>query len=419
MKSKIMQLLVAICLFTAGIAHASFHLWRINEIYSNADGSVQFVELTTTSTGQQFLSGHTITCTQGSLTHSYTFPNDLLVIAGDPYYGGGEGGTANASFLIATQGFAALGIVQPDYVVPNGFLFTTNATLNFAGVDFVSYASLPTDGSLSINRAGTTAVNSPKNFAGLTGQVTAGAPNYSDLWWGGTAENGWGMTVQQHGNIQFNVFFVYDGTGKPSWYVMPGGTWNSNFTVYTGGLAKPTSAPLNAYDRTLFVPGGIIGTATITYTSASSATLNYTINGVSGTKQIQRQIFGPTDSTPGLQVGDMWWGGDAQNGWGVSVTQQFRTLFAAWFTYDPAGNVTWFTMPGGSWTGNVYTGVLATATGSPWVGTTYNAAQFAPVAVGTVSFNFSDANNALMTYTFTSGPFAGTTQTKPLVRQPY
>jgi hypothetical protein len=356
---------------------------------------------------------------QGSQTRSYTFPSNLLVIPGDPYYGGAEGSTADASFLIGTQGFAALGIVQPDYVVPNGFLFTSNATINFAGVDFVSYAALPTNGTQSINRGGVAGANSPTNFAGVSASITQGPLNYSDLWWGGTAENGWGMTVQQHGNIQFNIFFVYDGTGKPIWYAMPGGSWNSNFTVFSGGLARPTSAPLNAYDKTTFNPGTQIGTMAVTYTSANTATLNYTINGVSGTKQIQRQLFGPSDSTPGLQVGDMWWGGDAQNGWGVSITQQFRTLFAAWYTYDPSGNVTWYTLPGGTWTGNSYSGTLATATGSPWLGTVYNPAQFSPAAMGTVTFNFTNANNAVMSYTFTAGPYAGTSQTKTLVRQPY
>jgi len=227
------------------------------------------------------------------------------------------------------------------------------------------------------------------------------------------------MTVQQHGNTQFNVFFVYDGTGKPIWYAMPGGSWNSNFTVYSGGLAKPTSAPLGTYNSTQFNPGVQVGDMAITYTSASTAVLNYTINGIAGTKSIQRQLFGPTDNTPGLQVGDMWWGGTAQNGWGVSITQQFRTLFAAWYTYDQNGDVTWYTLPGGTWNGNTYSGTLATATSSPWLGSTYNPAAFTPAAMGTVSFAFSDANNAVMSYTFTAGPFAGTTQTKQLVRQPY
>ena len=411
-------------------ADASFHLMRINEVYSNADGTVQFIEITAYSGGQQFIGGQTITTMQGTQTKSFTFPSNLpgdtAMSTNDPYdpynpYGGSMGMIEYRSFLIGTQGFKARSPVAPDFTVPNGFVPLTNGTINYAGVDVMRYAALPTDGSKSMEPNGATPANSPKNFAGQIGTLSlAAAPlNYSDLWWAGTAEDGWGMTVQQHGNVQFNVFFVYDGTGKPIWYAMPGGTWNSDFTAFSGGLAKPTSAPLNAYDKTMFQPGMQVGTMTITYLSANTARLNYTINGVSGQKNIQRQVFGPSDNTPGLNVGDMWWAGTAQDGWGVSITQQFRTLFAAWYSYDQAGNVTWHTLPGGSWNGNTYSGVLATATSSAWLGATYDPSKFKAAAMGTVSFAFTDANNAVMSYTFTAGPFAGTTQTKTLVRQPY
>ena len=140
-------------------AHAS-SLWQINEIYSNADGSVQFIELITASSGQQFVTGQAMTSSQGATTYTLNVTTDL------------PGDSANKTFLIGTQGFAALNIVAPDYVVPNGFLFTGGGTLNWGGgTDIVSYASLPTDGKLSIDRAGATAINSPTNFAGVTGTI--------------------------------------------------------------------------------------------------------------------------------------------------------------------------------------------------------------------------------------------------------
>src|SRR5436853_3054393 len=135
-------------------------LWQINKIYSNADGSVQFIELITASSGQQFVTGQAMTSSQGATTYTLNVTTDL------------PGDSANKTFLIGTQGFAALNIVAPDYVVPNGFLFTGGGTLNWGGgTDIVSYASLPTDGKLSIDRAGATAINSPTNFAGVTGTI--------------------------------------------------------------------------------------------------------------------------------------------------------------------------------------------------------------------------------------------------------
>ena len=155
-------------LVSAGSARATFHLWQLNEIYSNADGTVQFIELITSAGGQQFLAGHSITSAQGATTLSFTFPSDL------------PGDSAGRTFLIGTTGFAALGLVTPDYIVPNGFLFTTNGSVNFAGVDSVSWTALPVDGVMSIDRFGAMAVNSPKNFAGATGSVSASSsPTFS------------------------------------------------------------------------------------------------------------------------------------------------------------------------------------------------------------------------------------------------
>jgi hypothetical protein len=152
--------LIAAMLF-APIVEASFHLWQLNEIYSNASGTVQYIELTTPSGGQQFLMGHAITATQGANTHTYNFQTDL------------PGDTANRKFLIATQGFANLGIVTPDYVVPNGFLFLGNGSVNYAGVDSISYSALPTDGVHGLNHAGASVVNAPINFAGASGTVAS------------------------------------------------------------------------------------------------------------------------------------------------------------------------------------------------------------------------------------------------------
>ncbi len=160
----------------------AFHLFRINELYSNADGSVQFIELNVGPfNGEDLWQGQSITVTQGGVTHSYTFPNNLPSSA-----------TANTSVLIATQGFADLGVVTPDYIVPSGFLFTNGGTVNFANVDAVAYGALPTDGSLSIDRSGATATNSPRDFAGATGTVqnnNVTGTALSDVLTGTTAAN--------------------------------------------------------------------------------------------------------------------------------------------------------------------------------------------------------------------------------------
>jgi hypothetical protein len=151
-----------IAIFFTQSASASFHLWQIAEIYSNASGTVQYLELTTSASGQQFVSGHQVTTSQNGASHSFTIPTDL------------PSDSSNHKFLIGTQGFANLGIVRPDYVVPNGFLYQPSGSVNFANVDVVTYNPLPSNGVSALDRAGNTVVNAPTNFAGETG--TIGAP---------------------------------------------------------------------------------------------------------------------------------------------------------------------------------------------------------------------------------------------------
>ncbi|APV49246.1 hypothetical protein BWI17_05850 [Betaproteobacteria bacterium GR16-43] len=246
--------------------------------------------------------------------------------------------------------------------------------------------------------------------------VPGGGPNnYQDLWWAGAAENGWGMSITQHGSILFLAFYIYDAQGKPQWVVLPGGAWNAGFTAYSGSLYLPTGSFFGAYDVNRFSVNPPVGTATVTFTSLTTATLAYTINGVSGTKSIQRQVYGRTDATPTASYADLWWGGFSQNGWGVAINQQYRNIFAVWYTYDAAGKTVWYVVPDGQWADSVtYTGTAYRTSGSAWVGVPYDPAVLQVLPVGTITFRFTDLSNGTMTYNVD-----GVSQSKPIVRQPF
>lgn len=147
------------CVLIATSASAAF---QIDEIYSNADGSVQYVVLRETAgaNGQQALNGRQLVMTHGSYANTFTFVGDLPSSA-----------TANTHVLVASAGFVALGLITPDYVMRDRFLATDGATLNFAGVDQVVYAALPTDGVNAINRAGAPVPNVAINFAGASATI--------------------------------------------------------------------------------------------------------------------------------------------------------------------------------------------------------------------------------------------------------
>ncbi|MEP7157550.1 MAG: hypothetical protein ABI905_17340, partial [Betaproteobacteria bacterium] len=201
---------------------------------------------------------------------------------------------------------------------------------------------------------------------------------------------------------------------KPVWYVMPGGCWNAAGDVFSGPLYQPLGSPYMDYDAHQFQARPAAGEATISYQSNANAILSYVIDGNAGTKTLEPQNFGVVDNKPKLAVGDLWWGGEDENGWGVNIVQQGSSLFVTWYTYDSEGQVSWYVMPAGTWDGTIYAGTLYRTRGSPWVGHVYDASLLQVVPVGTLSLNFIDQGLATMTY-----PLASATQTKVIVRQPF
>ena len=254
------------------------------------------------------------------------------------------------------------------------------------------------------------------DFRGHKARVRVAAPDnpFQDMWWSGNSENGWGVSVVQHADALFSVIYAYDGEGKPTWYVMPGGTWNEARSAFTGDVYAPQGSPYFAYDASKFVAGAAIGRMTLSFEGANQATLDYQIEGVAGRKAITRQLFGPAEVSLASQLGDMWWGGPAQNGWGIAVLQQYRSLFSVWFTYDADGQPTWYVLPSGGWVDEkTYQGRIYRANGSPWLGRQYDPAALRLTDVGSFQMVF-EGNTASFRY-----HVEGRGGTLALTRQPF
>jgi chitinase len=309
-----------------------------------------------------------------------------------------------------------VGVTSYSLYIGNTLLGTLSGTSAFAtalspGTTY-SFTVSACDG------AGNCSAQSPVAYATT---ATANAPetgaapsNYQDMWWAGAAENGWGITVTQHNDALFLSWYIYDANGNPTWIVMPSGTWDAAHTTYTGALYVPSSSWFGNYDPSRFTANASVGTASVTFSSTSAGTLAFTVRGITTTKSISRLAFGLVNTAPMTNYSDMWWGGSAQNGWGVSLTQQYHTIFAAWYTYDANGQATWFVMPDGTWTNNTYSGALYSTTSKPVIGAAYDPSALTVTQVGTMTFTFSDANNATMTYTVN-----GITQSKPISRMAF
>lgn len=410
-----LRILAAILGLAAATAQANFHLWAINEIYSNADGSVQFIELTALTGGQEVLAGHELTSISGTTVRRFTFPANL------------PGDTTGARMLIATQGFAILGVVTPDYVVPNGFFFSGGGTVDFAGADVWNYGALPTDGR-SLNRNGSTAINSPQNFAGRTGTVSSTVPlNFQALWWRSPAgsESGWGLNIAHQGDILFATWFTYDADGSGMWLVVPDARRGSG-NSYSGAMYRTTGP---AFNSAPFNPALIgvtqVGSATFDFADANTGTFAYTVNGISQSKPITRQIFdvavptctagGSVGASPNYQ--DLWWNapGGSESGWGVNVTHQGNILFATWFTYDASGRGLWLVMPDGRLgVPGTYSGRLYRTTGAPFNAVPWNPALIGVTDVGLATFAFTAENAGTFSYSVN-----GISQTKSITRQSF
>lgn len=238
----------------------------------------------------------------------------------------------------------------------------------------------------------------------------AHAPSYTALWLN-LEEAGWGLNVNHQGNILFATLFTYDSTGQPLWLHMSEGVRQANGTTYSGSLYRTTGPAFNAVP---FAPFGsanytAVGTMSLNFTSATTATLTYSVNGAVVTKSIQSYVYGSraascivtTASRASLSNYQDLWLTDNEPGWGVNVTHQDNTLFATLFTYDSTGRDLWLVMSGGVWQADgSYLGDLYRTTGPA-----FNAVPFIPIVypanytrVGTMRFTFAGGNSGTMAY---------------------
>jgi hypothetical protein len=160
--------------------------------------------------------------------------------------------------------------------------------------------------------------------------------------------------------------------------------------VYVGyGASAQDMLSSGVYQAAISVPGGVQCTA-----SLASA---------------------PAPQTPGALTG-LWWN-ESESGWGIHFTQRGGAIFAAWYTYDAAGNPKWYVASdcaGMTGTSGTCTGDLYQISGPTFLGVNFVPVTSSQIGVaGSFKATFTDANNGSITYTVGS-----LTRTIPIVRQP-
>ena len=428
----LVALIVAVC---AMPAQAAFHLFRIDQVYSNADGTVQYVVMreSTGSNGENLWQGNFLTTTGPAGMQNIQFPSNLP-----------SSNTASKSVLIATSGFAALNLVTPDYTIPAGFIPIGGGTLSYAsGVDSIALPALPTDGATAIDRNGNHVAATPKNFADATTTLMASSPpppaTTPDLdqqgltgSWYEAAESGQGFEIEIYPD------FVAAGTGllQGAWFTFDkapaGGADHQRWYTFNGNATRgAANVPVRIFQNT----GGnfdaapitnpvAVGSGTLSFETCTTGSLTYAFNDGSGrggtipisriTPNVTCAVVGSAPATNADFALSGNWFDAATSGQGFvfEVNPLSPIVFFAWYTYAPSGQAAgasgqrWFTGSAAFVQGSrMMTLTLFETTGG--IFDTATPASQASVAVGTAVVDFTSCTTAQLQFNFTGGSNAG------------
>ena len=172
--------------------------------------------------------------------------------------------------------------------------------------------------------------------AGPAYPKTAFSTDVSDLWWN-PSESGWGMQLVQESNFVFATVFIYGSDGRPTW--ITGELTAGGGPVFSG----PVYVTTGPWFGGTFDPGAVgtrqAGTMTFTLQSAATGVLNYSVDGVSVTKEVQRETLALENYT-----GDYFTSYDLQSSGCVDPAQNGATVGAMGMNVSQSGtsmSMTW------------------------------------------------------------------------------
>ena len=437
MKRILTNLFAVALVFGAASTHAAFHLFRIDQVYSNADGSIQYVVMreTTGTDGENFWAGNSLRSTSGGNTQTFIFLSNLP-----------SASTASRSVLIATSGFAALGLVTPDYTIPAQFIPINGGTLNYAGgTDPITLPALPTDGAHAVDRNGTPVAATPKNFAGVT--TTLSATSRPDLDQHGLTGSWFEAATDGQGiELEFYPDLVGPGTAlaQGAWFTFEGapagGVDRQRWLTFAGNAQSgAASIPVTIYrniggsfNAPPVTNGTPVGTGTLAFTDCNNATLDYAFTDGSGrtgsiplarlTMNVTCVPAGTPPTNADFALSGNWYdAATSGQGFVFEVNPQSRALFLTWYTYAPGGQAAgvagqrWFTALGTFNPGmRTVPLTLHETTGGVFDQPTNPAPASPPV--GSVTVNFASCSSASLQFNFTAGSNAGRSGTIALTR---
>ncbi len=207
-------------------------------------------------------------------------------------------GSGNPKWYVASSCSMAAGNTGASGTC-SGSLFEVGGPTFFGAAFDPALVHVAAVGSLTVNFQNANAatmsytVNGQSRTVAIVRQIFQSGPtpppvDFTDLWWNPN-ESGWGLLVSHQYGVMFLAWFVYDSNGKPVWYVA------SDCVVTASGCSgtvfRTTGPPFGpSFDPSL-VHSFATGTITLTFSDPNNGFLTFTVNGVSGSKSITRQLF--------------------------------------------------------------------------------------------------------------------------------
>jgi hypothetical protein len=245
-----------------------------------------------------------------------------------------------------------------------------------------------------------TMINTGVNRAAVTvpGSLSCEPKPPQTGWWWNPLEDGRGFSLEVRGINMFFAAFLYDVSGRSTWYVSTG-RHSLGGSLYNGDLLSARSGQTLGGAYPGFPTLTSVGSMTMTFNNESTGTIVWP----GGTVPIQRFNIIPNGlNLPAVtgQPESGWWWNEQEAGRGFFMEWQNGWLDIAGYMYDDSGNSVWYLTVGEiggsaaarSFSGNWWSyGNGQTLTG-PWRQNARIDSNVAPVTI-----TFTGAETALMT----------------------
>ena len=248
--------------------------------------------------------------------------------------------------------------------------------------------------------SGTSMINTGINRAAVTvpGSLTCSPSAPQTGWWWNPLEDGRGFSLEKRGNNLFFAAFLYDISGRSTWYVSSGPV-SLEGSLYNGDLLSASGGQTLGGPYVRFPTLATAGSMTLTFNNDSTGTMVW----AGGTVPIQRFNIIQNGLTAQPVAGvpqSGWWWNENESGRGFFMEWQGNTLDIAGYMYDDNGNSVWYLTVGeigGTASARSFNGTWWSYTGGQtltgaWRQNTRSNSNVAPMTI-----TFSGTETALMT----------------------